>query len=84
MGFVENVNIVAANIGNIGNGGSGGGQFADKGTTIGRSVPYLASTTGENETITVVAGTNGFAIDELTIASGTELIISSDAVFKIL
>jgi len=69
---------------NGGGSSTGGGQFADKGTTIGKSVPYLASTTGENETITVVAGTNGFAIEELTIASGTELIVSSDAVFKVL
>jgi len=59
-------------------------QFADNGTTIGKSVPYVAKTTNTNETIIVKSKQNAFAIDEIIIDDGTELVIEDDAVFKVL
>jgi len=63
---------------------SSGGQFADIGDADGKSVPYLVSTTAINETITVKSGQNSFAIDEIVIADGSELVIENNAVFKVL
>ena len=63
---------------------NGPGQFADVGTIEGRSVPYLHGTTATNESITVKSGQNSFAIDEIVIANGSELIIENNAVFKVL
>lgn len=60
-----------------------GGQFHDIGTTIGKSVPFVADTTGA-EVITVLAGTNSFAIDNITVVDGAEIIIEDGAVFKVL
>jgi len=63
---------------------NGSGQFADVGDSNGRSVPYCVGTTAQNETITVKEGQKAFAIEEIIIAEGSELIIEDGAVFKVL
>jgi len=63
---------------------NGSGQFADIGDIDGKSVPYVIGTTATNEIITVKSGQNSFAIDEITIADGTELIVEDNAIFKVL
>ena len=63
---------------------NGSGQFIDIGSKKGKSVPYVIGTTATNETITVKSGQNAFAIDQITIADGTELIVEDNAIFKVL
>jgi len=63
---------------------NGSGQFADIGDIDGRSVPYVIGTTAFNEIITVKSGQNSFAIDEIVIADGSELVIEDNSVFKVL
>jgi len=61
---------------------TGEGQYY--GTGIVKPISYVSNSTIANETITVVSDTNSFAIEEIVIESGSELIIEDGSVFKIL
>jgi len=63
-------------------GSSSGGQYYGNGVI--KAVSYLSNSTVTNETITVVNGTNAFAVDNITIADGSEIIVEDGAVFKVL
>jgi len=74
-------NILNATINN-GDVVEGNGQYYGKGNI--KPIGYLATSTVTDETITIISNTNGFAVDNLTIANGAELVIEDKAVFKIL
>ena len=96
--FVEDVNIAANNAGSINTvaknidtlvgaikgGGSAhsGGQYYGKG--VFKPIGFLSNSTEANDIITIAKGTNAFAIGNITIGLGSEIIVEDGATFKIL
>ena len=80
---IDNINIVAEAItagSGIGSGTSG--QFA--GTALIKGVQYMAQTSDPNEVLELVVGTNGFSIDNFTLANGASLTIQDGVTYKVL
>ena len=83
----ESINLVAKNIdalaGAIGDGSAhSGGQYYGKG--VFKPLGFLSNSTEANDIITIASGTNAFAIGNITIGLGSEIIVEDGATFKIL
>jgi len=79
----DNINQIKIVADTINGGGSAtGGQYYGSGLT--KPIGFVGNSTIENETISIKAGTNAFAIDELVVENGTEIVLGKDSVFKIL
>lgn len=78
---IDSINIVAEAI-EAGAEIGIGGQYYGRGVV--KPIGFVSNTTVENDAITIVAGTNAFAIDNLTVAEGSSITVAEGAVFKIL
>lgn len=63
--------------------GSGGGQFLGFSNAT-KGLQYMNQSTAENEYLVLSDNNNLFAIDSITIADGTELIVPDGSTFKVL
>ena len=80
---IEHIKVVSGALtsGKSGETGTGGQYY---GNGIIKAVGFVANATIVNDSINIASGTNAFAIDQITITDGTELIVEDNAVFKVL